>query len=92
MLKEDGFTLLEMLVVLLIITILILLIVPNIGNRSSDMHDDGCEALIIIAQSQADMYLLDKGSKVNSIDLLVKDQYLNKNQTTCKNGKNLIIN
>ena len=45
--NEKGFTLIEMLVVLLIITVLILLIVPNLGSKTGDMHDDGCDALIV---------------------------------------------
>lgn len=89
--NEKGFTLIEMLVVLLIITVLILLIVPNIGNKTSDMHDDGCDALKITVQSQADMYELDKGSKVSSIDALADAGFINKNQKTCKNGKVLTI-
>ena len=89
--NEKGFTLIEMLVVLLIITVLILLIVPNIGNKTSDMHDDGCDALIITVQSQADMYELDKGSKVSSIDELMTTGYINENQKTCKNGDVLSI-
>src|SRR5690625_7123981 len=75
--NEKGFTLIEMLVVLLIITVLILLIVPNLGSKTGDMHDDGCDALIVTVQAQADMYELDKGSKVDSIGTLVSDGYIN---------------
>src|SRR5699024_141024 len=63
--NEKGFTLIEMLVVLLIITVLILLIVPNLGSKTGDMHDDGCDALIVTVQAQADMYELDTGSLVD---------------------------
>jgi len=89
--NEKGFTLIEMLVVLLIITVLILLIVPNLGNKTGDMHDDGCEALIITVQSQADMYELDKGSKVGSIDTLVTEGYINSEQKTCQNGNTISV-
>ncbi len=89
--NEKGFTLIEMLVVLLIITVLILLIVPNLGSKTGDMHDDGCEALIITVQAQADMYELDKGSKVGSIETLITDGYINKEQKTCQNGNILNI-
>ncbi len=89
--NEKGFTLIEMLVVLLIITVLILLILPGIGSKTSDMHADGCEALKLTVQSQADMYELEEGSKVSSIDALVDSGLINENQKTCKNGDVLTI-
>lgn len=89
--NEKGFTLIEMLVVLLIITVLILLIVPNIGNRTGDMHKKGCDSLVVTVQAQADMYELDNGEKAISFDNLV-DEYINEDQTTCQNGEKLTIN
>ena len=89
--NEKGFTLIEMLVVLLIITVLILLIVPNLGGKTGTMHDEGCDALIVTVQGQADMYELDKGTKIASIDALANEGYINNNQKTCKNGSSLTI-
>lgn len=89
--NEKGFTLIEMLVVLLIITVLILLIVPNLGGKTGDMHDKGCEALVVTVQGQADMYELDKGSEVASIQALVTADYINESQKKCHNGKVLTI-
>ncbi|HLQ83881.1 MAG TPA: competence type IV pilus major pilin ComGC [Pseudogracilibacillus sp.] len=89
--NEKGFTLIEMLVVLLIITVLILLIVPNLGGKTGTMHDEGCDALIVTVQGQADMYELDNGSKIGSIDALANADYINDNQKTCKNGSSLTI-
>src|SRR5699024_2872780 len=89
--NEKGFTLIEMLVVLLIITVLILLIVPNLGSKTGDMHDDGYEALIVTVQAQVDMYELDTGSKVDSIGTLVSDGYINAEQQTYQNGNSLSV-
>src|SRR5699024_8586945 len=89
--NEKDFTLIEMLVVLLIIIVLILLIVPNSGSTTGDMNDDGCDALIVTVQAQADMYELDKGSKVDSIGTLVSDGYINAEQQTCQNGNSLSV-
>lgn len=89
--NEKGFTLIEMLVVLLIITVLILLIVPNLGSKTGDMHDKGCEALVVTVQGQADMYELDTGETAPSIQTLVTDNYINPSQKTCQNGDVLNI-
>src|SRR5699024_11473826 len=89
--NEKGFTLIEMLVVLLIITVLILLIVPNLESKTGDMHDDGCDALFVTVQAQADMYELDKGSKVDSIGTLVSYGYINAEQQTCQNVKSYSV-
>lgn len=37
--EEDGFTLIEMLLVLLVISVLIILIIPNIAAQSRNVQD-----------------------------------------------------
>ncbi|MBD1222742.1 prepilin-type N-terminal cleavage/methylation domain-containing protein [Virgibacillus halodenitrificans] len=50
MLKNNrGFTLIEMLIVLMIISVLIILIVPNLSGKSKQVHDKGCEALVNVS-------------------------------------------
>ena len=58
--NDDGFTLLEMLIVMIIITILILLIVPNIAKQSEGIHSSGCEALVKTVQTQVQAYQLEE--------------------------------
>lgn len=87
--NEKGFTLLEMLVVLLIITLLILLIVPNLGKNSESMHEEGCDALLVTVQTQADLYRLETNKKAASLDILIKEGYLTDKHKKCKSG-NLI--
>lgn len=43
--NEEGFTLVEMLIVLAIISILVLLIVPNAISILGTANEQGCEAL-----------------------------------------------
>ncbi|HLQ73798.1 MAG TPA: competence type IV pilus major pilin ComGC [Bacillota bacterium] len=87
--KESGFTLVEMLIVLLVITILIILIVPNLSGRSEDVHTKGCKALVEVVQAQVDLYHLENGKYPNDLSALVKDKYIKKDQTTCQNKKSL---
>lgn len=90
--KESGFTLIEMLIVLLIIAVLILLIVPTIGKRSENVHEQGCEALVLTVQTQADAYRLEKGNYPTSIEQLKKEHFITDNQIKCKSDQALTIN
>lgn len=85
-----GFTLIEMLIVLLIISVLIILFVPNLSKRSQDIHEDGCEALTKVVQAQVDLYIVEKGEVPNDINDLV-DEYLTDEQTACEDGNSFRI-
>lgn len=84
--REDGFTLIEMLIVLMIITVLILLLLPNITKQSSDIHEKGCDALAATVQTQVSAYQLEKGSFPESLDKLEDEGFITEKQKTCKNG------
>lgn len=88
--NNRGFTLIEMLIVLMIISVLIILIVPNLGDKSADVNDTGCEALTKIVESQAALYELEKGSFPTLSDL-TSDGYITEEQTSCSNGE-LVLN
>ncbi|WP_249871108.1 competence type IV pilus major pilin ComGC [Oceanobacillus saliphilus] len=89
MLKNNkGFTLIEMLIVLMIISVLIILIVPNLGDKGSEVHSKGCDALVSVVQAQVDAFYLEKGVYPVSLDAMIPD-YINKEQETCQNGKKL---
>lgn len=87
--KENGFTLIEMLIVLMIITVLIILIVPHLSGRSKEVHDKGCDALVSVVQAQVYLYHLEKGKYPTSISSLVPE-YITEDQKTCPNDKPLI--
>lgn len=89
--EEDGFTLIEMLLVLLVISVLIILIIPNIAAQSRNVQDTGCDAQVKMVQSQIEAYTLNEGSAPASINALVPD-YLTSDQISCQNGDNITIN
>lgn len=47
--NERGFTLIEMLIVLLVISILLIITIPNITKNQSTIQSKGCEAFVKIA-------------------------------------------
>lgn len=88
--KDDGFTLIEMLLVLLVISVLIIVIIPNIAKQSDNVQNTGCTAQVKMVQGQIEAYKLQKGSHPSSIQELVPE-FLKENQTKCKNGKGIEI-
>jgi|SRR5699024_5247272 len=88
--NNRGFTLIEMLIVLMIISVLIMLIVPNLSGKTKEVNDKGCDALVSVVQTQVDAFHLDKGNYPSSLDVLQRENYINKNQTTCSNGTKIL--
>ncbi|ASK63206.1 prepilin-type cleavage/methylation domain-containing protein [Virgibacillus phasianinus] len=87
--NQKGFTLIEMLIVLMIISVLIILIVPNLSEKSKDVYTKGCGALVAVVQTQVDSYYLDKGSYPATLATLEEAKYIKENQKTCSNKKAL---
>ncbi|RDW19190.1 prepilin-type cleavage/methylation domain-containing protein [Oceanobacillus arenosus] len=83
--NNRGFTLIEMLIVLMIITVLIILIVPNLSGRSAEVTNKGCDALVALVQSQADAYYIEKRELATDIKVLVDGDYITEDQKTCPN-------
>ena len=88
---QKGFTLIEMMVVLLIISVLILIAIPNVTKHSATIDEKGCQAYIKMVQGQVEAYRIDK--KTVPVDLadLVANDYLNEGETTCPNGRAIEI-
>lgn len=87
---QKGFTLIEMMIVLLIISVLILIAIPNVTKHSATIDKKGCEAYVKMVQGQVEAYRIDE-KKVPTIEELVLNDYLNDGETTCPNGKGIKI-
>lgn len=88
---KKGFTLLEMIVVVIIVSILFLLTVPNVSKVINLVDEKACSALTKVVDSAIAQFKLDYGTMPNSITDLVNAGYLDDNQTSCSNGKGLEI-
>ncbi|MCY3036101.1 MULTISPECIES: competence type IV pilus major pilin ComGC [Aerococcus] len=78
--KQEGFTLLEMIVVLFILGLLILLFLPNIMNQRDSAQKTGDEALIQTVETQKILYKNDHDGQEGTIDQLVAEEYLSQEQ------------
>ena len=66
--NQKGFTLIEMMIVLLVISVLLVITVPNVTKNNSSINEKGCEAFINMVQGQVQAYELDdnKGSSFSN--------------------------
>lgn len=85
-----GFTLVEMLIVLLIIAVLIILIVPNLGGRTKEVNEKGCLALKEVVHGQVQLYYIEHGSYPEDLNTLISEGYITESQTTCANKQKII--
>ncbi|MGP4042341.1 competence type IV pilus major pilin ComGC [Gracilibacillus sp. D59] len=85
--NNKGFTLIEMLIVLAVISILLILFIPNLATKSENINDQGCDALLQLAENQLLAYELDNGSKPSDLNQL-EGEYVE--TLECNNGNTII--
>lgn len=83
--NQRGFTLIEMLIVMLIITVLIAIAIPNVTKQSSAVDEKGCKAFVQMVQGQVESYRMDL-KVVPTLTDLVSEGYLKTGETGCPNG------
>ncbi|MCM3611254.1 prepilin-type N-terminal cleavage/methylation domain-containing protein [Planococcus sp. MERTA32b] len=88
--NQKGFTLIEMLIVMLIITVLIAIAIPNVTKQRSSIDDKGCEAFVQMVQGQVESYRMDLKA-VPTVAELVSEGYLKTDETNCPNGDTVNI-
>lgn len=89
--NNKGFTLLEMLVVVMIISILFLLSVPNVSKVIDSVDGKACNAMTKVVDAAITQFKLDYNQMPGSISDLVSAGYLTDEQITCSNGSKLYI-
>ncbi|TSB44726.1 competence type IV pilus major pilin ComGC [Alkalicoccobacillus porphyridii] len=87
---KRGFTLVEMLVVLMIISILLLIAIPNMTKNNAVAGEKGCEATIKLLQAQVSVYEMEENESPTSISDLITGGYAD--QSSCPDGQTLELN
>ncbi|HSP20863.1 MAG TPA: competence type IV pilus major pilin ComGC [Planococcus sp. (in: firmicutes)] len=88
--NQKGFTLIEMLIVMLIITVLIAIAIPNVTKQSASVDEKGCKAFVHMVQGQVESYRMDEKA-VPTLESLVSNDYLKEGETSCPNGDAIVI-
>lgn len=92
--EEDGFTLIEMLIVLLVISVLMLIVIPNVTKSSKSIDTKGCDAFVVMIQGQVEAYKMDQGGYPVALEDMADGDYLPDDYwakgTQCQDGTKLI--
>jgi len=76
---KKGFTLVEMLVVLLVISILVLLFVPKLANQRGIIDEKGNAAIVKVVETQIELFRLNE-DRVPSKEELIAEGYVSEEQ------------
>lgn len=87
-----GFTLVEMLIVLMIISVLLLVAIPNMTKSNKIVEQKTCEANIRLLNSQVATYKIEHGGQSPAdIQTLITEGYVTDISTTCPDGTPLVL-
>ena len=89
--NEQGFTLIEMMIVLVVISILLIITIPNITKHNSKINNTGCEALTKMVQAEVQSYYIEHKAYPENLAKLEEENYITADQKKCPNGKELNI-
>ncbi|HSU80122.1 MAG TPA: competence type IV pilus major pilin ComGC [Candidatus Angelobacter sp.] len=88
-LTERGFTMIEMMIVLLIISILLLIAVPNMTKSNAVVKQKSCEATVKLLQSEVAQYDMENTTPLANLSTLQTEGYVD--QITCPDGGTLVL-
>jgi competence protein ComGC len=88
--NEKGFTLIEMMIVMLVISVLLMVTIPNVAKHNSNINNKGCDAYVKMVQAQVQAYEMDK-NEIPTLDDLKTEGYLKNDAKGCPNGKTVNI-
>lgn len=89
--NSKGFTLVEMLVVLLVISVILLLAIPNITKHSKSVHTKGCEALTTMIEGQMEAFYMENNRYPSSLNELVEKEFIKSDDLACPGGEEILI-
>lgn len=89
--NEKGFTLIEMLIVMLVISMLLFITIPNITKHNANINEKGCEAYVKMVQAQVQAYQIEKNKLPANVQELIDADYLKEGDKGCPNGQKEII-
>lgn len=84
--EEKGFTLIEMMIVLLIISVMVLIAIPNVTKHANTIDDKACDAYIQMVQGQVEAFRMETLTAPKSLSELEKD-YLPDGGEVCPDKK-----
>ena len=73
--NQKGFTLIEMMIVLLVISVLLLITVPNVTKNNSTINKKGSEAYVRMVEGQIQAFKMEN-QRIPTVEELIAGEYL----------------
>src|SRR6476660_5052743 len=73
--NQKGFTLIEMMIVLLVISVLLLITVPNVTKNNSTINKKGSEAYVRMVEGQIEAFKMEN-QRIPTVEELIAGEYL----------------
>jgi competence protein ComGC len=89
--NQKGFTLIEMMIVLLVISVLLFITIPNVTKQGTSINSKGCEAFQNMVEGQVEAYRMDEKKIPADLQELADAGYLNEEYQQCPDGRALAI-
>ncbi|OZI11941.1 competence protein ComG [Bacillaceae bacterium SAS-127] len=89
--NNQGFTLIEMMIVLLVISVLLFIAIPNVAKQSKNINDKGCHAFKRMVEGQVQAFRIEEKKYPATVQEMVDKEYLKDDETSCPNGDKLMI-
>lgn len=78
--RKEGFTLIEMVLVLFIVAALLLLIIPNMSKQTQNVETKTNAALVETVETQMELYLLEHDEASVTAEVLAEQGYITDEQ------------
>ena len=89
--NENGFTLIEMMIVLLVISVLLIITIPNIAKHNANINNKGCQAYVKMVEAQVQAYHIEYKKYPASVSELVTKGYLKEGESACTDSTTIVI-
>lgn len=88
---KHGFTLIEMLIVMMAVTLLMMITIPNISKTISIIENTGCKSQLSLIDSAILQYKLEHDRYPMSMTELFDDGFIKEEHKICQNGREIEI-
>lgn len=78
--NKKGFTLIEMLIVLVVVALLMAIIIPNISGQREKINTKADENIVQIVNTQAETFRLSENKEPSNLEELESEGYLTSKQ------------
>ena len=89
--RPNGFTILEMMIVMLVVAVLLMITLPNVAAKNTIIRKTGCQAMLDVIDSQILLFEIEHDREPVDLNELLNEGYLKEAQMACPDGTTPVI-